>query len=60
MIHKYSVLAMCTVLQVPTSTYYYESKSKELPHEITPKVIEIFRESKNNYGSRKIKVELKK
>ncbi len=59
-VHKYSVSAMCTVLQVPRSTDYYESKSKELPDEITLKVIEIFKASRNNYGNRKIKVEFKK
>lgn len=58
--HKYSVSAMCKVLQIPRSTYYYESKIKILSDEITPKVIEIFRASRNNYGTRKIKVELKK
>lgn len=58
--HKYSVSAMCKVLKLPRSTYYYESKSIESPDEITPKVIEIFRVSRNNYGTRKIKVELRK
>jgi putative transposase len=58
--HKYSVSAMCRVLQVPRSTYYYESRAKETEDEITPKVIEIFKASRNNYGTRKIKVELKK
>ena len=51
---------MCKVLQVPRSTYYYESKAKVLTDEITTKVIEIFKASRNNYGTRKIKVELKK
>lgn len=51
---------MCKVLQVPRSTYYYESKTKESTDEITPKVIEIFKSSRNNYGTRKIKIELKK
>ena len=51
---------MCLVLQVPRSTYYYESKTKETTDEITPRVIEIFKASRNNYGTRKIKVELKK
>ena len=59
-IHKYSVSAMCRVLQVPRSTYYYESKVNNSTDEITPKVIEIFKSSRNNYGTRKIKVELKK
>jgi hypothetical protein len=58
--HKYSVSAMCKVLQIPRGTYYYESKAKDSTDEITPKVIDIFKESRNNYGIRKIKVELKK
>lgn len=51
---------MCKVLQLPRSTYYYESQAVETVDEITPKVIEIFKASKNNYGTRKIKIELKK
>ena len=51
---------MCKVLQVNRSTYYYESKAKEYTDEITPLVINIFKASRNNYGTRKIKVELKK
>ena len=51
---------MCKVLQIPRSTYYYESKATESDDEITPRVIEIFKASRNNYGTRKIKVELKK
>ncbi|OLS03353.1 integrase core domain protein [Tissierella creatinophila DSM 6911] len=58
--HKYSISAMCRVLEVNRSTYYYESKVKETTDEITPKVIDIFKASRNNYGTRKIKVELKK
>jgi putative transposase len=58
--HKYSVSAMCKVLNVPRSTYYYESTASQARDEITPKVIEIFKASRNNYGTRKIKVELKK
>lgn len=58
--YKYSISAMGKVLQLPRSTYYYESKAKESTDETTPKVINIFRASRNNYGTRKIKVELKK
>ncbi|WMM26098.1 IS3 family transposase [Tissierella sp. MB52-C2] len=58
--YKYSISAMCKVLQVSRSTYYYESKAKESTDEVTPKVIDIFKASRNNYGTRKIKVELKK
>ena len=51
---------MCKVLQLNRSTYYYESKAEETIDEITPKVMEIFKASRNNYGARKIKVELEK
>lgn len=51
---------MCKILQVPRSSYYYESKLK-IPDETNLKelIIEIFRNSRNNYGTRKIKQELK-
>jgi hypothetical protein len=55
---KYSVSAMCKVLQIPSSDYYYESKAKASTDEITPKIIDIFKANRNNYGTRKIKVEL--
>lgn len=60
--HKYSVSAMCSVLQLPKSTYYYEPKAAPNPDEqkLEDAVIEIFRDSRNNYGTRKIKVELTK
>lgn len=51
---------MCKVLQIPRSTYYYESTAKASEDIITPRVIEIFKASRNNYGTRKIKVELNK
>lgn len=51
---------MCKVLLLPRSTYYYESKSKKTTDEIDLEVIEIFKASRNNYGTRKIKVELQK
>ena len=56
--HKYSVSAMCRVLQVNRSSYYYEAKQK--PDESGPasETTQIFRASRNNYGTRKIKKEL--
>lgn len=52
---------MCKVLQLPRATYYYESKERQsLDDEFSLLIIEIFRKSRNNYGTRKIKVELKK
>lgn len=57
--HKYSVSAMCRVLQIPRSTYYYEAKSKQDESELTANIIDIFKASRNNYGTRKIKSDLK-
>lgn len=53
---------MCAVLQIPRSTYYYEQAPATDPDEQKREnaVIEIFRDSRNNYGTRKIKVELAK
>ncbi|MCC2356548.1 IS3 family transposase [Bacillus paranthracis] len=60
-IHKYSISAMCNVLQLSRATYYYEAKqAQHTGDELSPLVKEIFRESRQNYGTRKIKVELKK
>lgn len=58
--HKYSISAMCRVLQIPRSTYYYESTKTPKEDDITDSVVEIFNESHQNYGTRKIKVELQK
>lgn len=60
--HKYSVSAMCDVLQLPKSTYYYETKEKHPSEEdeLTNLIVEIFHESRQNYGTRKIKHELYK
>lgn len=46
---------MCSILKIPRSTYYYESCRLQKTDEITPLVIEIFRQSKYNYGTQKIK-----
>ena len=51
---------MCKVLQLPRSTYYYEEKVRAAEDDITSDIIEIFQTSRQNYGTRKIKVELKK
>jgi putative transposase len=59
--HKYSISAMCDVLQLSRSTYYYEAKEQaKLDDELTTTIIEIFHKSRQNYGTRKIKHELKK
>ncbi|WP_404810001.1 IS3 family transposase [Metabacillus halosaccharovorans] len=58
--HKYSISAMCKVLKIPRSTYYYEAKERQAEDDITSDIIEIFHESFQNYGTRKIKKELAK
>lgn len=51
---------MCKVLQLPRSTYYYEAKERSSEDDLTSKIIEVFHASRQNYGTRKIKFELKK
>lgn len=51
---------MCKVLQLPRSTYYYEAKERQAEDDITSHIIKIFHDSRQNYGTRKIKKELKK
>lgn len=51
---------MCRTLNIPRSLVYYKKKTRVYNTKLENAVISIFRESKNNYGSRKIKVELKK
>jgi transposase InsO family protein len=51
---------MCKVLQIPRSTYYYEAKERQAEDDITSDIIDIFHESFQNYGTRKIKKELAK
>ena len=51
---------MYKVLQIPRSTYYYEAKERSTEDDVTTDVIDIFHVSPQNYGTRKIKVELKK
>jgi putative transposase len=52
---------MCDVLQIARSTYYYEAKIRDdQDEELTTLIIDIFKKSRDNYGQRKIKIELKK
>ncbi|MGG3506572.1 IS3 family transposase [Paenibacillus lautus] len=55
---KYSVSAMCDVLQIARSTCYYEAKEQVNEDEVTAAVVEIFRKNRKAYGTRKIKVKL--
>lgn len=51
---------MCSVLQISRSTYYYEAKQKTDESILIAEIVDIFKASRNNYGTRKIKVELSK
>lgn len=51
---------MSRVLNIPRSLVYYRKKTKVCNTELENEIITIFRASKNNYGTRKIKIELKK
>lgn len=51
---------MSKVLKISRSLVYYQRKNKRKDKELENHIIRIFKESRNNYGSRKIKVELEK
>lgn len=51
---------MCKFLGISRSLVYYKRKNQRKDIELENHIIRIFKESKNNYGSRKIKVELQK
>ncbi len=51
---------MCKLLSVSRSTLYYESIDKVIDLELEQVIIKIFKESRNNYGTRKIKHTLSK
>lgn len=51
---------MCRVLNLPRSTYYYEANLKKDESKLVQKITDIFKASRNNYGTRKIKKELAK
>ncbi|WP_432775040.1 IS3 family transposase [Brevibacillus gelatini] len=55
---KYSVSAMCDVLQIARSTFYYEAKERAKEEKITEAIVEIFQKNRKAYGTRKIKVKL--
>ncbi|HCG4536088.1 IS3 family transposase [Ureibacillus chungkukjangi] len=64
--HKYSVSAMCDVLHIPRSSYYYQTRKCEddgrqaEEADLQERVYLIFKQSRHNYGTRKIKKELEK
>ena len=50
---------MCKVLNISRSLVYYTYKTRKPNPELEQLIIKIFKDSKNNYGSRKLKVKLK-
>ena len=51
---------MCKLLNISRSTLYYESIDKVIDHELEKLIVKIFKESRNNYVTRKIKHTLSK
>ena len=49
---------MCAFLNISRGTYYYQAKEVTHDSDLENEVIRIFKESRNNYGTRKIKKEL--
>ena len=49
---------MCRALKIPRGLIYYKKSMRKSNTILENKVIEIFKDSKNNYGTRKIKLEL--
>lgn len=51
---------MCKVLEIPRSSFYYQEKPKTIDTDLENAVIEEFKKSRNNYGTRKLKFVLKR
>lgn len=50
---------MCKVLNIARSLVYYQNKQSIVDSELENLIIKLFKESRNNYGTRKIKEKLK-
>jgi len=62
---EFKIRTMCKVLQVSRSSYYDYSQRPPSPHDIEddrirPQVKTAFKKGRENYGTRRIKIELKK
>jgi putative transposase len=51
---------MCKVLKISRTVYYYENKVRKAESNLENAIIKIFKDSRKNYGTRKIKVMLKR
>lgn len=49
---------MCEVLNISRSSYYYEARNQKDESELVTNIKNIFKASRNNYGTRKIKIKL--
>jgi len=49
---------MCSFLNISRGTYYYQAKEITYDSEFENDVIKVFKDSRNNYGTRKIRKEL--
>jgi putative transposase len=66
--HKYSVSAMCEVLQIARSNFYHHTgtanqkeQEKQIEEQtLKEKIRTIFNENRQVYGTRKLKIALKK
>ncbi|MFC7561516.1 IS3 family transposase [Paenibacillus farraposensis] len=56
---KYSVSAMCDVLQIARSTFYYDAQERATGDDVTEAVVDTFHKNRKAYGTRKIKVKLR-
>ena len=52
---KYSISAMCRCLNISRKAYYYKIKESKVDSHLENSIITIFKESRSNYGTRKIK-----
>lgn len=57
--HKYAISAMFRALNISRSTYYYEVKEHTSEAELEMAVVNEFYNSRQNYGTRKLKAVLK-
>ena len=49
---------MCKVLKISRSSYYYKTKAKPEETGLVVNIVDLFKSSRNNYGTRKIKSKL--
>jgi len=49
---------MCKVLKISRSSYYYKTKAKPEETGLVVNIVDLFKRSRNNYGTRKIKSKL--